>query len=172
MILTSIVKGTISNLSRFETEFHWLTIRPNLLCHINYSLTRCSNIWKTYFKPLDSINCVITGDRVQNILWQCHNLQSSPHLQNAVIMCGTNNIQHNSVKDTSDGIVEIALSLRYKYHSIAIFACILLPRDNNWSINRLYVLVMSRTRFRVNTHSIVAWMSRNSLLEAGVKSEG
>ena len=35
----------------------------------------------------------------------------------------------------------------------------------------LYVLVMSRTCFRVNLHSIVAWMSRNSLLEAGAKSE-
>ena len=35
----------------------------------------------------------------------------------------------------------------------------------------LYVLVMSRTRFRVNRHSIVPWMSRNSLLEAGAKSE-
>ena len=30
----------------------------------------------------------------------------------------------------------------------------------------LYVLVMSRTRFRVNPHSIAAWMSRNSLFEA------
>ena len=30
----------------------------------------------------------------------------------------------------------------------------------------LYVFIMSRTRFRVNPHSIVAWMSRNSLLEA------
>ena len=28
------------------------------------------------------------------------------------------------------------------------------------------------TRFRVNSHSIVAWMSRNSLLEVGAKSEG
>ena len=36
----------------------------------------------------------------------------------------------------------------------------------------LYVLVMSRTRFRVNPHSIVVWMSRNSLLEAGAKFEG
>ena len=35
----------------------------------------------------------------------------------------------------------------------------------------LYVLMMSRTRFRVNPDSIVAWMSRNSLLEAGAKSE-
>ena len=31
----------------------------------------------------------------------------------------------------------------------------------------LYVLVMSRTHFRVNLHSIFASMSRNSLLETG-----
>ena len=31
----------------------------------------------------------------------------------------------------------------------------------------LYVIIMSRTRFRVNLHSIVAWISRNSLLETG-----
>ena len=35
----------------------------------------------------------------------------------------------------------------------------------------LYVLVISRTRFWVNPHSIVAWMSRNTLLETGVVSE-
>ena len=39
--------------------------------------------------------------------------------------------------------------------------------EANW----LYVLIMSRKRFRVNPHSIVARMSRNSLLEAGAKSE-
>ena len=31
---------------------------------------------------------------------------------------------------------------------------------------------MSRTRFRVNPYSIVGWMSRNPLLEAGKKSAG
>ena len=35
----------------------------------------------------------------------------------------------------------------------------------------LYVLVMSSTRFRVNPHFIVPWMSRNSLLQSGAKSE-
>ena len=35
----------------------------------------------------------------------------------------------------------------------------------------LYVLIMSFMRFRVNPHSIVAWMSRDILLEAGAKSE-
>ena len=34
-----------------------------------------------------------------------------------------------------------------------------------------YVLVMSRTYFRVNPHAIVARMSRNSLLEASTKSK-
>ena len=35
----------------------------------------------------------------------------------------------------------------------------------------LYVIIMSRTRFRVNLHSIVAWMSRNSSLETSAISE-
>ena len=34
-----------------------------------------------------------------------------------------------------------------------------------------YVLILSRIHFRVNPHSMVAWMSRNSLLETGMKSE-
>ena len=35
----------------------------------------------------------------------------------------------------------------------------------------LYVFIISRTRFSVNPHSIVAWISRNSLLKTGAKSE-
>ena len=35
----------------------------------------------------------------------------------------------------------------------------------------LYVIIMLHTRFRVNLHSIVAWMSRHSLLETGAISE-
>ena len=70
-------------------------------------LSRYSNNWNRYFKPLNAINCGIGGNRVQNILRRCQHLPSSPRLQNAVIMCGTNNIQHNSVEDIVDRIVEI-----------------------------------------------------------------
>ena len=38
----------------------------------------------------------------------------------------------------------------------------------SWNDNLLYVLSMSRTLFRVNPHSVFAWMSRNSLLETVV----
>ena len=90
-----------------------------------------SNIWKRYFKLLNAINCGKCGDRVQNISWRFENLPSSSRLQDVVIMCGTSNIQHTSVEDIVDGIVKIALLLRRKYHSIAIFASGLLHGDNN-----------------------------------------
>ena len=86
-------------------------------------LSRCFNIWKRYLKPLNAINA----------------MPSSPNLQNAVIVCGANNIQHNSVEDIVDGIVEIALSLRRVYHPIAIFVCGILPLDSNWLVNRVYI---------------------------------
>ena len=35
----------------------------------------------------------------------------------------------------------------------------------------LYILIISRTRFRVNPHPIVAWMPKNSLLEINAISE-
>ena len=38
-------------------------------------------------------------------------------------------------------------------------------------INWLYVIIMSLTRFRVNLHSMVAWISKNSLLETGAIPE-
>ena len=43
----------------------------------------------------------------------------------------------------------------------------LIKKGKGW----LYVLIMSPRHFRVNLHSIVAWVSRNSLLKAGGKSE-
>ena len=38
-------------------------------------------------------------------------------------------------------------------------------------LNWLYVIIMSRTHFGVNQHSVVAWMSGNSLRETGVISK-
>ena len=49
------------------------------------------------------------------------------------------------------------IKLNYKYLSVP---CV-------W----LYVLVMSNMRFIMNSHSIFAWMSSNSLLETGAISE-
>ena len=98
-------------------------------------LSRYTNTWKRYLNPLDAINC---GDRVQNILWRCVNLPKSPSIRNAIILCGTNNIQFDTTEDIADGILEIALTLRSKYHLINVI-CGLIPRDDIWSINRIYI---------------------------------
>ena len=62
---------------------------------------------------------------------------------------------------TEDGLDKI---LKKDFISIIFSQQRKVDQDN---IGWLYVLMMSRTHFRVNLHSIVAWMSRNSLLEAG-----
>ena len=101
-------------------------------------LSRYTNTWKRYLKPLDAINCGIGGDRVQNILWRYVNLPKSPSVRNVIILCGTNNIQYDTTEDIVDGILEIALTLRSKYHLINVAICGLIPRDDIWSINRIY----------------------------------
>ena len=102
-------------------------------------LSRYKNVWKKYFEPLHSINCGIGGDKVENVLWRCNNLPPSPSLLNAVIMCGTNNINVDPVEDIVDGIIDIALSLKKKYEHINVTVCGLLPRDESWSVNRLNI---------------------------------
>ena len=85
-----------------------------LLIHdtIIAGFSRYSNIWKRYFKRLNAINCGIGGDRVENNLWGCKTLPSPPNLQNAVIMCDTNNIQQNYVEDIKDEIVKICTLIK------------------------------------------------------------
>ena len=55
-------------------------------------------------------------------------------MKNAVILCGTNNLQQDFLEDIVDGIIEIG------YHHINIFICGVLPGDECTSINRVYVI--------------------------------
>ena len=60
------------------------------------------------------------------------------------------------------------VSCLYKF--IALIIEISFKESNDKFYFWVYV-IMSRTRFRVNVHSIVVWMSRNSLLETGAIAE-
>ena len=90
-------------------------------------------------KPLNAINRGIGGYRIQNVLWRRNNLPSSPFFQNAVILCDTNNIQRDSSEAVIDGILETALTLIRNYHHLDIIVCGLLPLDESWSVNRIYI---------------------------------
>ena len=65
-------------------------------------------------------------------------MPSSPSFQNAVILCGTNNIQRDSSEDIVDGILEIALTLRKKYNHLNTAVFGLLPHDKNLLVNWIY----------------------------------
>ena len=43
--------------------------------------------------------------------------------------------------------------------------------DDPWKVKALYVIIMSRTDFRMNIHSVVPCMSRDPFLETGAISE-
>ena len=43
--------------------------------------------------------------------------------------------------------------------------------DGPWKVKALHVIIMSRTHFRVNMHSVVSLMSKNDFLETGAISE-
>ena len=103
------------------------------------ALPRYTNVWKSYFNPLNAINCGIGGDRVEHVLWRCNNLPPTLSLRNVIIMCGTNNIDYNSPDDIVDGILDIVESLRrnFKFSNIVIYG--ILPRNDSWSVNRLYI---------------------------------
>ena len=47
------------------------------------------------------------GGRIQNVLWESNNLPSFLYFQNAVILCGTNNIQQDSSEDIVDEILKL-----------------------------------------------------------------
>ena len=70
------------------------------------------------------------------------------------------NMKHFNIKDYMYDFKTLPLALVFSFE-----------HSNEQLDNWLYVLVMSRTRVRVNPYSTVALMSRNSLLEAGAKSE-
>ena len=72
-------------------------------------------------------------------MWRCVNLPKSPSIRNAIILCDTNNIQYDTTEDIVDRILEIALTLRSKYHLINVAICSLIPRHDTWSINRIYI---------------------------------
>ena len=68
------------------------------------------------------------------------NLPISSSFKNAVILCGTNNLQQDSPKDIVDGIFEIGHCLKKRHHHINIFICGLLPRDKCTSINCVHII--------------------------------
>ena len=101
-------------------------------------LSRQQNVWKGNFS-FNTLNCVVGGDKVQNVLWRGHNLPSIKSVRNFVILSSTNQLHQNAPKNIANGIIEIGSTFKRLYTDVNVFICEIIPRDYYWSINRIYI---------------------------------
>ena len=60
-------------------------------------------------------------------------------VQNIVVQCRTTNISSDSPRDIADGIVDVDTIFQRKSNTVNIILCVLIPRDDCWSFNRLLI---------------------------------
>ena len=138
-------------------------------------LSRYPAVWNEFFEPLNSINFGISGDRVENVLWRSIHLPLPPSLSKVVILCGSNNLSGSTSYDICDGLIDIGLSFRKKKSSLDIFICALLPRDEKWSVNRVYITEVNKLlkskckKFQLNfIEQDYGWIQENYTLNTSL----
>ena len=100
-------------------------------------LERYVNIKNEYFCEKSTINCVIGGDRVQNVLWRAKNLPLPSSLSYVVILCGSNNLNIDTTRDIVEGIISIGMCLKDRLKMLKIIISGIIPRDGSSSVNRI-----------------------------------
>ena len=61
-------------------------------------ISRYKTVWIKCFKPYKALNCGISRDRTQHVLWKAENLSVPPSDKYVVGHSGTNNLDHNEPK--------------------------------------------------------------------------
>ena len=76
---------------------------------------------------LGTLNFGIGGDRIQNILWRIKHGELPSNLQVAVIHCGTNNIDHNTPEDISNGLTLVVHAILERKPNADVIVTWILP---------------------------------------------
>ena len=76
------------------------------------NLSRYSDVWKNYFSIQDTLNFGIQGDKIQNMLWRLNNLNFTKNcsIKYIFILAATNNVDHNSPEEITNGLITSGLS--------------------------------------------------------------
>ena len=117
-------------------------LKPNTLLlrdSIVAGLSRCPNVWKEYFAPINALNLGTGGDRVKNVLCQAIDLTLLSSMKNVEILGGTNNIPINTPCDIADCIISIASIFQKKSSGINVSVCGLILHDECWMVNRVII---------------------------------
>ena len=94
------------------------------------------HIWQHYFTKNIYLNCGISGDSTQHVLWRAKNLTLPSTIKNVFILCGSNNVNKDSPIEIVNGIVSIGLSFIEQYKNIQVFLSGIIPRDSAVSVKR------------------------------------
>ena len=96
-----------------------------------YACLNAKELWRKYFSNHGALDFCIAGDKAPNVMWRVNNLHvsSNLHLKYIFIICGTNNIDHNSPQSIASTIIsagsEFQKSLKFQ-----VIVITLLPSDH------------------------------------------
>ena len=99
-------------------------------------LARYPSVWDPHLKPLNAIQCGIGGDCTQHVLWRVENFSLPDSVHVVVLLCGTNNIDHDLPLDIAEAVMSCGIRLRERYPHLHVVIAGILPRDLNLSSRR------------------------------------
>ena len=109
------------------------------------NITRYEDVWSEYFSKYNALNFGIPGDAIQNLLWRIKNLKfpSNSTLSCIFILCGTDNMDHNSAEDVIRGFISSGISVQRQCHCAKVLIIQLLPRDKKFSLRRRNINIIN-----------------------------
>ena len=152
-----------SNNKSFDTILIGDSLITGFVCY--------SKVWNKFFKPLNTFNCGIGGNRVQHVLWRAHDLYCFSLLRNVFILCGTSNLHQDSPEDIANGLIKIASCFEQGSNAINVFICGILPCDDTSLLNCQLIKETSNMLKSCSVHSIrfidqdVNWIQMNGSLK-------
>ena len=113
------------------------------------------DVWSEYFSKHNALNFGISGDKIQNLVWRIKNLKflSNSTLSCIFILCGTNNVGHNSPEGIISGLTLRGISVQAQCNYAKVVIILLLPCDKKfcmrWNISFINSLLesVSQTQF-------------------------
>ena len=136
--LVVIIKLTLcdNKLGWYETHDHHVCLMNRMKSSflligdsIIYGLSRYKNVWNKYFDFSKTVNCGISGDKTQHVLWRAENLVIPSSVKFIIVHCGTNNLDYDYPNCIAKGILNISKSLLNKAATSNILLTGLLPCD-------------------------------------------
>ena len=102
------------------------------------NISRCEDVWFEYFPKHNWFNFGIPGDKIQNLLWRIKSLKfpSNSTLSCIFILCGTNNVNHNSPEEVVTRLISSGISVQAKCHCAKVVIIPLFPRYKKFSLSR------------------------------------